>query len=95
MPTRSKRKIEKALRKKGFVEQEGDHHFFIYYTCSGKLTGIFTKTSHSPHVKDISGELLSKMATQCKLSQVDFCRLVDCPLSRDSYETILKDNHEI
>ena len=93
MPIRSKRQIEKALRKKGFVEQQGDHHFFIYYTSSGKQTGVFTKTSHTPHVKDVSGELFSRMAVQCKLSQVDFCRLVDCPLSREEYEKKLKAKH--
>ncbi|MBQ6472592.1 MAG: type II toxin-antitoxin system HicA family toxin [Victivallales bacterium] len=93
MQTRSKRKIEKALCKKGFIEQQGDHNFFIYYTLDGRKTGIFTKTSHTPHMKDISGELLNKMASQCKLSKDEFCRLVDCPLSRASYEAILKSNH--
>lgn len=95
MPTRSKLKIEKSLCKKGFVKQPGDHRFFVYYTSSGKKTGIFTKTSHTPQVKDISDGLLKSMANQCKLSQIDFCRLIDCPLSRDSYEQILKENHDI
>ena len=95
MPTKSKRKIEQSLRKKGFAEQQGDHNFFVYYTLEGKKTGIFTKTSHSPSMKDISGELLNRMASQCKLSQADFCQLVDCPLTRDAYEKILKANHSI
>ena len=95
MPTKSKIKVEKALRKKGFIEKQGDHHFFVYYTSSGKQTGVFTKTSFTPHMKDISGELLGKMARQCKLSQDEFCRLVDCPLSRNSYEEILRKNHNI
>ena len=95
MPTRSKLKIEKSLRKKGFVEQPGDHRFFIYFTSTGKKTGVFTKTSHTPQVKDISDGLFKSMAKQCKLSQNDFCKLIDCPLSRDSYEQLLKKNNNI
>lgn len=95
MPTRSKKQIEKALRKKGFVEQQGDHHYFIYHTFSGKRTGVFTKTSHTPKMKDISEALFAQMANQCKLSPNNFCNLVDCPLSRNAYETILKNNHDI
>ena len=95
MTTRPKIKIERALRKKGFVEQQGDHHYYTYYTSTGVRTGIFTKTSHTPHMKEIPDNLLSQMAGQCKLSTPEFCNLVDCPLSREAYEKLLKEKHFI
>ena len=93
MPTRAKAQIERSLRKKGFVERQKDHHFFTYFTIGGQKTGVFTKTSHTPKTKDISDGLLKMMANQCALSMEDFCRLIDCPLSREEYEKKLKAKH--
>lgn len=88
---RKKTKVEAGLRDKGFEQIEGDHHFFIYVTTEGKRTAVRTKTSHTPKMKDIPDNLLSQMAKQCKLSKSDFARLLDCPLSREKYEGILKE----
>jgi len=87
--TRSKKDVEKGLRRKGFVEQDGDHHFFIYHTLGGQESHVFTKTSHSPKYKNLSSDLIGKMAHQCKLNKKQFLGLVDCPLSRETYEEIL------
>ena len=87
---RKKNKVEASLTKKGFERVEGDHHFFLYVTLEGKKTTIRTKTSHTPKMKDIPDNLLSQMAKQCKLSKTDFFRLLDCPMSREEYEEILK-----
>lgn len=76
--------VEKSLEKKGFQRKEGDHHYFNYYTKSGKKTRVFTKTSHG--VKELDDSLLGMMSKQCKLNRHDFDRLIDCPLDRDSYE---------
>ncbi len=90
MATRKKKKIEASLLKKGFVKADGDHHFYVYMTVDGRKTEVFTKTSHTPKQKDIGDDLLAKMAMQCKLTKEEFFRLVDCPLSREGYESILK-----
>lgn len=84
---RSKREVESGLVAKGFVRKEGDHNFFIYWTAGGKKSRVFTKTSHSG--KDISDDLLSMMARQCKLTRGKFFDLIDCPLSRVEYEKLL------
>jgi tRNA/tmRNA/rRNA uracil-C5-methylase (TrmA/RlmC/RlmD family) len=90
MPRR-KIDVESALRRKGFDQTEGDHHWFVYVTIKGEKTGYRTKTSHTQKMKDIPDNLLSLMARQCKLSKKDFLDLIDCPLTREAYEEILKD----
>jgi hypothetical protein len=88
---RKKSRVESGLKDKGFEQTEGDHHFFVYKTIEGKKTSVRTKTSHTPKMKDIPDNLLSQMAKQCKLSKNDFFRLIDCPMDRDDYEAILKE----
>ena len=84
---RKRADVDAALQRKGFRAKEGDHHYFIYFTTSGKKTRVFTKTSHSH--REISDNLLSQMAQQCRLVRSNFDRLLDCPLTREEYETIL------
>lgn len=86
-----RREVEAALESKGFQRTKSHHHFFLYYTQAGKKTPIRTKTSHGKSYKDISPELASRMARQCKLTNHDFSNLVACPLSRDGYEQKLKE----
>jgi predicted RNA binding protein YcfA (HicA-like mRNA interferase family) len=76
--------VERALSRKGFVQSESHHRFFIYHSKAGRKTPIKTKTSHGQ--REISDSLLSKMAQQVKLGRGEFLDLVDCPLSRDEYE---------
>jgi predicted RNA binding protein YcfA (HicA-like mRNA interferase family) len=86
---RDRRKVEKALEAKGFSRGEGDHHWFLYSTKSGKTSSIRTKTSHSG--KEMGITLLRQMAQQCHLSRQDFLSLVDCDLSREDYEIMIQD----
>lgn len=83
---KSKAIVEQSLLKKGFKKKDGDHHYFNYYNLNGQKTAIFTKTSHTPKMRDIPDSLLSLMAKQCRLNKSDFLDLVDCPLSREEYE---------
>jgi hypothetical protein len=92
---RKKIDVESALKRKGFNQTEGDHHWFVYVTIEGEKTTSRTKTSHTQKMKDIPDNLLSQMARQCKLSKRDFLDLIDCPLSREAYEDILKDQEEL
>ncbi|MBQ6011270.1 MAG: hypothetical protein IJL17_22250 [Kiritimatiellae bacterium] len=86
---RPRRAVMSTLRRKGLSEAEGDHTYYIYFTLDGRKTVAKTKVSHSG--KDISDPVLGMMARQCKLAGPKFYDLVDCPLSRESYEQILKD----
>jgi hypothetical protein len=87
---RDKRKIESALLAKGFRNDETHHHYFIYWTTDGRQTTIKTRTSHTPKMKSIGEPLLGQMAKQCELKKSDFIDLVDCPLSQEQYEAILR-----
>lgn len=84
--------IDRALRKKGFNIENGDHHFY-YYMNNGKKTGIFTKTSHS--AKEIGEPLIKKMADQVRLPKEEFKRLIQCTLSGEDYKKFLKDKQLI
>lgn len=82
---RDKRKVEQALLKKGFEQDETHHHIFVYRTEAGLLTPIRTRTSHGG--KTLDNHLLGEMAKQCRLDRSHFLDLVDCPLSRSAYES--------
>ena len=78
-----------ALVRKGFAASEGDHSYYIYHTADGRKTLAKTKVSHSG--KDIADPILGMMARQCKHTAPQFRNLVDCPLSREAYEDILRE----
>ena len=86
---KDKRDIEAALENKGFQQQTGDHKYFVYWSIEGKKSMARTKTSHGSG-RDISDDLLAKMAKQCGLTKPQFLRLVECPLQRPDYETLLR-----
>jgi hypothetical protein len=86
---RDVRRVEAALEAKGFERSEGDHSYFVYRSIEGKKTTAKTKTSHTPKMKSIGDDLLGKMARQCHLTKLQFLELVDCPLDRRGYETLL------
>lgn len=92
---RDKRGIESVLLSKGFEKDERHHHFFLYRTKDGRLSSIRTKTSHTAGMKSIGAPLLGHMARQCGLLKSQFMDLVDCPLSRDDYEALLKNGGHI
>jgi hypothetical protein len=72
----------KNLRKKGFSDAPGDHYFLEFFH-NGKLI-VRTKISHGG-AHDISDSLISKMASQCKLTKQEFYNLATCPLSQNEY----------
>ncbi len=81
------RKVEGALLKKGFQMDNSHHHMFTYHTADGRRSMVRTRTSHGS--KTISDSLIAQMARQCRLAKTQFIDLIDCPLSRESYERIL------
>src|ERR1035437_5968106 len=83
---RAKAKVEQSLQAKGFQGREGDHHFYVYHRLDGRKSAVFTKTSHTPRMRDLPDVLLGKRARQCRLNRKQFLDLVDCPMSREAYE---------
>ena len=90
MSTRDRKDVEASLERKGFERDERHHHYFVYRTQAGKKTTIRTRTSHSSSHKSLGDPLLAQMAKQCGgLRRADFLELVDCPLSRKSFERLV------
>jgi hypothetical protein len=92
---RDRRKIQRALQRKGFQRSDNDHAKFTYFTLAGIKTSVWTKTSYGSKHKNLSNDNISNMARQCRLSNQDFADLVDCPLTREAYETLLVSTKQI
>jgi hypothetical protein len=90
---RDQRDVEAALLVKGFRRKDGNHRFLHYFSLTGLKTQVFTKTSHN--MKQISDNLLSLMARQCRLTNKLFANLLDCPLDQSGYEAELKEQRII
>jgi hypothetical protein len=87
---RDQRTLEAALEDKGFRKREGDHHHYVYWGLDHKKSMAKTKTSHGGRGATISANLFSQMAKQVHLSTQEFADLVDCPLSRQQYDQLLR-----
>lgn len=94
MPVRAKRDVESGLKRKGFRQDEGDHHWYFYWTAEGKKTTVRTKTSHGS-TKDLGDGLLSEMARQVRVTKSQFLELVDCPMTREQYEGALVEGGQV
>lgn len=87
---KDKRDVEAGLLSKGFQQQPGgDHNYFVYVALDGKKALAKTKTSHGRGF-DIGDSLLGMMARQCALTRAQFFKLIECPLSREDYENLLR-----
>lgn len=85
--------IEAGLCRKGFkIDEKRDHNFFFYWTEEGQKTPVRTKTSKGSKYKRLDKTLVASMARQCKLTRKQFADLIECPLSRQEYERILKED---
>lgn len=82
------RKVEQSLAKKGFKNEPGDHKFFVLYN-----EGKRTKVSHNN--QEINDYLIGNMSRQLHLNKLQFCDLINCPLSENAYKKILKDKNVI
>lgn len=85
--------IHAALTSKGFQVRESKDRMYHLYS-NGKKTPIWTKISQGE--KEIHDNLLATMARQqLKLSRKDFDRLIECPLSQEEYERMMRDAKHI
>ncbi len=90
MNPRNRKDVEAGLERKGFQKSRSDHRKFIYHKDTGEKTAIWTKVSHGSSHREISPDNQRKMAKQCRLSNKDFARLLDCPLSREVFQEKLQ-----
>ncbi len=90
-----RRVVESALERKGFLVSQRDHNVFVFQLQDGRKTSVWTKTSHGIGYKTLSDSLLSAMARQCDLTRGQFTDLIECPLSREAYETLLRERGRI
>lgn len=58
-------------------------------TEEGLKTPIRAKTSHGS-ARDLGDNLLSMMSSQIHLSKNQFLNLIDCPMSREQFEALMR-----
>jgi len=86
------RKVDHALRRKGFEAVGGDHMFYVF-VVDGKSSGIFTKISRGH--EEITDKNLGRMARQMKMTRRDFDAFVDCQFSQEEYVEALRSRGEL
>lgn len=84
--TRARKDIHASLLRKGFIHDDGDHHYYVYHNLAGKKTIKKTKMSRGTKYKNIDDSLLGQMARQLGLPKSKFLDLVDCTLDQKGYE---------
>lgn len=81
-------KLEKSLKKKGFVRQDGDHRFYRFYVA-GKATSILTKILHG-RAYSLGPDLIRATRRQMGLQTArELVEFVDCKLTQKKYLALL------
>jgi hypothetical protein len=89
---RKHRDIRTGLAAKGFaIDEQRRHIVFVYEDLQGRTTTARTLLSHGAGGSDISDNLLGRMARRVGLDRSDFLRLIDCPMSRNAFDTIISE----
>lgn len=92
---RSHRKVRSGLEAKGFVADEQRRHIILLYVdLEGRKTTARTLLSHKSGGTDVDDKLLGQMARQVSLSRADFLDLIDCPMSRETFDQIISGSQE-
>ncbi len=83
------RKTFSNLKKKGFIEEDNrsPDHKRLTLEINGKFV---TSTKFSHNGQDIGGCLIKQMQLQCHLTKEEFLDLAKCPMSKEKYFEILK-----
>jgi len=82
--------LETNLPKKGFRRDDDRDHIYFLHEHGGFETGVYTKVSHSPKLRDISGGLLTAIRKQLRLvSNRQVVDLARCPMTQEEYLSIL------
>jgi hypothetical protein len=88
MPTLRTRSVDRALvGKLGFDKEESHHHVYRLW-----LDGVLVARTYISHGgRELSRYHVSQMARQMHLRTSEFLDAVNCPLSREEYERILRE----
>ena len=78
--------VRGALISKG-MDPDENHHHMLRKKVDG-VTTLVTRMSHDD--KEISGTIARLMAHQCALHPAEFWDLVNCPLSKEDWEKLIK-----
>jgi hypothetical protein len=82
--------VVKNLPKKGFRKEKSGHHIYFYHEYKGRETGVYTYTSHSAKLKDISGDLLTSMRKQLRLeTNKEAIDLFKCPMDGNAFKQVM------
>lgn len=81
--------VRRALQRKGFRQSDSRHRWYEYEQLNGEPSGINTLMSHGAD-RDIGDHLLGQMARQVHLNRRQFDQLIDCGLSQDDYEDLMR-----
>jgi hypothetical protein len=65
-----RKQIETSLRKKGFVQEGGDHRYF-YREVGGRRTGAYSFTSRGTGHKTYHDNLLSAIKKELRLDSMN------------------------
>lgn len=88
-----KRDVESSLPKKGF-QRDDTHHIYFHHYYHGKYTGISTYVSHG--VNSIGDSIIRQMKKQLRLNNShQVVDLVNCPISGDEYNQILRSKGQL
>ena len=88
MPRRT-RIVERGLSHKGFRIVNRRHRWLEYDKLDATHGRIKTILSHGAD-RDINDRLLAQMARQLHLTRREFDELIDCRLSQDDYEAMMR-----
>lgn len=87
MKSRKASIVQSALEKKGMTAQH-KHHVMLRKKVDG-VTMLVTRISHG--VAEINDTIASQMAKQCGLKLAEFHQLVDCTMSGEEWDRLVKE----
>jgi len=95
MKVRKAKYLEKILKKKGFIlDPEIYHHNFYYLHIDGKKYPIYTYLSHS--IDEYGDPLMAEIKKQLRFDKaVNLEKFFDCPMTKEKYIKMLKDQNLI
>jgi len=94
MAPRKVAEIVKALGSKGFEIEEGGRHIKCKLLVDGLPTRILTVFSRGSR-GEYNDFMLGKVSRQLGLQRKEFDDLVDCPLDKPGYLTLLRERDKI
>ena len=95
MKVRKTKDLVKVLKKKGFeLNPDINHHKFFYLCVDGKKTSVYTYISHgqSEHGDYLMSSVKKQLCFKSSKMAEDF---FDCPLTKEKYILLLKDQGDI